>query len=226
MNPSDLTSRRRVLVAVIAAAVVLPVIVGVGVGVYGHIRGPQPTGPNGDETVTLAPGPAGPSGTSATPRPVYDTTDGETFARSVAVALFTWDTTTGDGPSDYAQVLVDVGDPTGNETSALASDVRSYLPSPEAWAQLRSHQTRQWITIESIEVPDAWADAEAQAAPGQLLPGTTAYTVTGTRHRIGVWGTEPMQTQRPVAFTVFIACESTFDTCRLLRLSGLDNPLR
>lgn len=224
MNPSDLTSRRRLLVAVIAAAVVLLVIV--GVGIYGLIRGPQPTNPEGDDAVTIAPGNTGPSGTAATPRPLHDTTDAEAFARAVAVALFTWDTTTGHGPSDYGQVLVDVGDPTGTETSGLASDVRSYLPSPEAWAQLRTHQTRQWITIDSIAIPDAWADAEEQAAPGQLLPGTTAYTVTGTRHRDGTWGTEPMHTARPVAFTVFIACEPSFDACRLLRLSGVDNPLR
>ncbi|GAB3062861.1 hypothetical protein [Sediminivirga luteola] len=224
MNPSDLTSRRRVLIAVIAAAVVLLVIV--GVGAYGLIRGPQPTGPSGDDAVTLAPGPTGPSGTSATPRPLYDTTDAEAFARSVAVSLFTWDTTGSHGPSDYAQVLVDVGDPTGTETSGLASDVRSYLPATDAWAQLRTHQTKQWITIETVEIPDAWADAETQAAPGQLLPGTTAYTITGTRHRAGIWGTEPMQTERPVSFTVFIACEPSFDACRLLRLSQVDNPLR
>ena len=68
-------------------------------------------------------------------------------------------------------------------------------------------------------------EAEAQAAPGQLLPGTTAFTVTGIRHRAGHWGENPVETDRPVAFTMFITCQPTFDHCRLLRLSRVDAPL-
>jgi|SRR5690625_1431632 len=225
MNALDVPRSRRLLISAIAGG--LAVVMLVGLGLYGLIRGPHTTNAgNGDEATTLAPvTPGPPRGVSTTPRPVRETSDPEAFIRSVTLALFTWDTT-GHEPSDHGQVLVDVGDPTGNETSALASDVRSYLPTPEAWAQLRSHQTRQWITIESIGIPDEWAEAEEQAAPGQLLPGTIAYTITGTRHRAGIWGTEPIDTERPVSFTVFIACKPTFDTCRLLRLSQVDNPLR
>jgi len=119
-----------------------------------------------------------------------------------------------------------VGDPTGNETAGLASDVRNYLPTPEAWVQLRQSHPRQWLVVDTAVVPDAWAGAVEQAAPGRLLPGTIAYTVTGIRHRSGIWGTDPVDTSHPVTFTVFVTCAPSFDTCHLLRLSGLDNPLR
>ena len=58
-----------------------------------------------------------------------------------------------------------------------------------------------------------------------LLPGATAYTVTGTRHRTGVWEGQGVTDARPVSFTIFAACPDDED-CRLLRLSALDTPLR
>jgi len=218
---------RRLMIALIAGGIA--VLLGVGIGVYGLLRGPGPNDqahpPAG--TSTTPPGAASVPPTAAgAPRPVTESPDPETFAGRVAVALFTWDTATGYDPVDYARVLADVGDPTGDEMPGLASDVRAYLPTDQAWAQLRTYQTRQWLTVEETAVPQGWADAQAQAAPGQLLPGTTAYTVTGTRHRTGIWGTEPVESSRPVAFTVFVTCAPSFDTCRLLRLSQLDNPLR
>ncbi len=91
---------------------------------------------------------------------------------------------------------------------------------------LRTYGTRQWLTIDEAFVPASWSDAVDQAAPGQLLPGTIAYTITGTRHRAGIVGTQAQETSRPIAFTLFIACEPSFDECRLLRLSEVDNPLR
>jgi len=126
-------------------------------------------------------------------------------------------------------VLSDAAD--DSEADALASDVRAYLPTAEAWAQLTTYQTRQWLTIDAATVPAAWATAEAQAAPGQLPHGATAYTITGTRHRTGIWGTMPVEATRPVSFTVLIACapparEFSASLCHLLRLSELDNPLR
>lgn len=222
--------RRRLLIAAIAGGLVLILLV--GLGVYGLLRGPaQPAGP-ADRT----PGtPAAPAPSSArppeAPQPIPLSTDAEGFARTVAEALFAWDTTTGYGPADYAQPLVDVGDPSGDETPGLASDIRSYLPTPEAWAQLRTYQTRQWLSIEAAFVPDAWEVAVAQAAPGQLPPGAIAYTIEGTRHRDGTWGTEPVEASRPVSFTVFLACsppapQFRIGPCHLLRLSQLDNPLR
>lgn len=225
MNASTVSKHRRVQIAAIAGA--LAVVVLAGIGVYGLIRGPHtnssdPHTTGQTDTVAASPRPAA---TQAGPLTIRETTRAELFARDVAAALFTWDTASGFQSSEYAQVIVDVGDPTGTETAGLAADVRTYLPSPEQWAQLRTHQTSQWLTIENLAVPESWAEAEAQAAPGQLLPGTTAYTVTGIRHREGIWGTEPVESTRPVAFTMFITCEPTFDHCRLLRLSRVDEPL-
>lgn len=232
MDPTHIAPRRRLIIAIITAVLVLALVL--GMGIYGLIRGAPTTDPRvsgapptpAPITPGSAPSTPGPAPSmSAPPRTLRTTSDSEVFARAVATALFSWDTASGHEPADYAQVLLDVGDPTGSEASGLASDVRSFLPSPQAWAQLRTHQTRQWLIIDALEVPASWALAEAQAAPGQLLPGTTAYTITGTRHRTGTWGTEPMHTERPVSFTIFLACEPSFNVCRLLRLSGLDNPL-
>lgn len=75
-------------------------------------------------------------------------------------------------------------------------------------------------------VPDAWADAAAQAKPGQLPPGAIAYTVEGIRHRDGVWNDTAETLSVPVTFTLFMACPHDGDPCYLLRISQLDNPLR
>ncbi|WP_199520875.1 hypothetical protein [Jiangella anatolica] len=203
-----------------AAAVVVVLVV--GVAIFGLARGPG----GGTES---SPSETGSPSWSTAPRPqpeqLADTADSEVFARQVARALFTWDTTSGAAPIDYAQVLVEAGDPTGTETAGLASDVRSYLPAPDVWAQLSRYRTRQWLVIDTLEVPDAWADAQEQAAPGQLLAGTTAYTATGTRHRAGTWDGERVEAEQAVSFTLFVTCRPSFEYCRLLRLSELNNPL-
>lgn len=230
----DPTARRRrtMLIAAITGGLILLILI--GVGVYGLIRGPQNTEP-ADVAATDSPTAMHPDGTSPSgPEPVVASGEPEAFAVAVAEALFTWDTTSGHGPADYAQMLADVT--ADKESDAAATDVRAYLPTPEAWAQLRTHQTKQWLTIDTIEIPTVWEDAVAQAAPGQLPDGTTAYTITGTRNRTGYWGTDPVTTTHPVAFTVFLTCtpdqaiassaDPLTETCALLRLSQLDNPLR
>lgn len=216
---------RRLMILLIVGAAVLAVLA--GVGLYGLLLAPR-SDPSPGNTAGDPPGASTrtPSPTSSTPPVVRESDDPETFARALAIALFRWDTATEFGPTDYAQVIVDVGDPSGNETAGLASDVRTYLPTADAWAQLRTMQTRQWLDINDVLVPDEWATALEQAAEGQILPGTVAYTITGIRQREGVHGTEPVTSSHEVAFTVFITCEPTFDTCRALRISELDNPLR
>ena len=47
----------------------------------------------------------------------------------------------------------------------------------------------QTIEIDDAYVPESWAAAVEQAH-GHLRPGTTAVTITGTRHRSGVWNGE------------------------------------
>ena len=213
------------LIALLAAGLVLLILA--GVGVYGLILGPRTT-----NTLTPDPVPS-PSHTPTTPGPssprlpvVPRSADPETFARNVAETLFAWDTGSELMPLDYSSVVLAVGDPSGAEQAGLASDVAAYLPTREAWLELRQYATAQHLTIEDAFVPEAWDTAVEQAQPGQLAEGTIAYTVEGTRHRTGVWNDEQVTSEHPVAFTLFIVCAPTYDTCHLLRLSQLDNPLR
>ena len=223
-SPSPSFPRGR-LVALIAAGLVLLLLA--GVGIYGLILGPRTTNTPAPDSVPS------PSHTPTTPGPsslrlpvVPRSADPETFARNVAEAIFAWNTTSALTPLDYTAAILDVGDPSGTEQAGLASDLATYLPTREAWIELRKHETRQHLTINQTVVPEAWADAVAQAQPGQIAPGTTAFTIEGTRHRDGLWNGEPVSSEHPVSFTVFIVCKPAYPTCHLLRLSQLDNPLR
>lgn len=152
------------------------------------------------------------------------TGDPETFARQVAEAIFAWNTTTLLRRTDHIEQLVAVADPTGESTPGLVSDLDDYLPTHDAWAELADYKTRQWLSIGSVTTPSKWADAEAQAG-GELLPGTAAFTIDGTRHRSGIWEDETVTSEHDVAFTVFIVCGPSYPECHLLRLSILDKPL-
>lgn len=149
----------------------------------------------------------------------------ESFARLVAHAIFDWDTTVAVPPAAYTSRLVAVADPVGESSPGLVADVATYLPTEGAWSRLRTYATRQWLTVETIEVPSLWSQAEAEAGPDGLLPGTTAYTISGVRHRSGIWEGEPVTSEHDVAFTVFIVCAPSYADCHLLRLSRLDDPL-
>ena len=212
--------RRRLIIVVTVSGVVLLVLL--AFGVYGLVRGPANESDNERPTHEATESSVVPAQTLR-PQEVLATSDPERFVRSVVRALFTWDTRHPGGPSDWAQVLVDVTD--ANEAAAVASDVRGYLPGPGMWQQLSAYGTRQWLVVESITVPDAWATALAQAAPSQLPRGASAFTVDGSRQREGTWGTEVIRTTRHVTFTVFIACRDG-EPCTLLRISQLDRPLQ
>lgn len=174
-----------------------------------------------------------PHASQATPAPAQaaailaalpSTTDPESFARSVAQALFVWDTVTLVGRSDHVAQLLKVADPTGESTVGLLSDLNGYFPTEAAWRDLAQYETRQWLAIGSVTTPTKWGQAQSQAA-GQLLPGTTAFTVRGTRQRAGMWNGEPVSSEHKVAFTIFIVCGPSYPQCHLLRLSILDKPL-
>lgn len=207
----------------ISAAVIVLLLV--GIGVYGLVSGPRTTSdPPPDRS-----SPTAPSTAERAPRelaPIPETDDPEEFARTVAEALFGWDTTTGLMPLDYTSMLLAVADPSGIEQAGLASDIAGYLPNRDTWIELRTYSTTQHLEITDVFVPEAWAEAEAQAQPGQLLPGTTAYTVEGVRHRQGIWNDEATSSAHEVAFTIFLTCPPGGDPCYLLRLSVLDQPLR
>ncbi|WP_114907004.1 hypothetical protein [Ornithinimicrobium murale] len=225
---SEPRTRRRVIAAL---AAVLLILLLAGVGIYGLITGPPTTSDtnrtneNGPGPVITAPGDPTPTTTPRLPV-VRASADPETFARNVATALFEWDTGSGFMPLDYTSVVLEVGDPSGAEQAGLASDIAAYLPTREAWIELRQYATTQHLTIEDAFVPEAWSTALEQARPGQLAEGTVAYTIEGTRHREGLWNDEHVTSEHPVSFTVFVVCGPTYETCHLLRLSQLDNPLR
>jgi hypothetical protein len=139
--------------------------------------------------------------------------------------LFDWDTASGYMPADYqAPVLADA-DPSGEETPGLISDIDTYMPTVDQWLDLATMNVTQSLTIDSAAVPADWQSVLAQAH-GQLRPGTTAVTIAGIRHRAGIWDGQNSTTSSPVSFTVFVACQPTFDRCRVLRLSQLDDPLK
>lgn len=212
--------------ALIAAAIVLMLLA--GVGVYGLLAGPtrQPaTRPSATTPPSLMPSAsASPSPTALKPPSVQESRDPDVLARNLATALFTWDTGVGLWPLDYTASILAVGDPTGVEQAGLASDVAAYLPSRGQWVELRKHATRQSLTITRAYVPDAWGEAERQAQPGQLPSGATAITIQGTRHRSGEWDGRPVGEDFTVSFTIFLACP-TGASCHVLRLSQLNNPL-
>ena len=227
--PPDPSNRRR-LVALIAAGIVLLLLA--GVGIYGLLTGPRTTStstddPNPGPSTTTEP-PTVPPGTPRAPRvpAVPRSADPAMFAQGVASTLFAWDTASGLWPLDYTSAILAVGDPSGDEQAGLASDVAAYLPNRDAWIELRHYATAQHLIIDEMFVPDAWDAALEQAQPGQLAEGTIAYTIEGTRHRTGLWNDETVTSEHPVAFTVFLVCAPSYDTCHLLRLSQLDNPLR
>lgn len=222
ITPSD-TFRRRLVVT--AAAIVL--LLGATTA-YALLSGgpdavqPRPPiwadSPASDPVVALPESPT-------VLAPIASESDPEIFARLVTEALFSWDTATIATTKDLTERLIAVADPTGESSAGLRADVANYLPMPVAWAELRRYETRQSVEITTAEVPELWSTAVEQAGPGGLLPGTTAYTIHGVRHRSGIWEGKPVTSAHDVAFTVFLVCGPTYPECHLLRLSRLDAPL-
>lgn len=185
---------------------------------------PSAAGSPATPGVTDAPGAAPPTRAGELAAALA-TDDPAEFASVVAAAIFDWETTSGQGIEEYVARLVAIADPTGEETPGLVADLASYLPTATAWGDLRTYSTRQWLEVDSVQVPSLWPQALAQAPEGALLPGSAAYTVSGVRHRAGVWQGESVASEHEVAFTVFMVCGPSYDRCHLLRLSRLDEPL-
>ncbi|PXA75708.1 hypothetical protein DCC24_09950 [Auritidibacter sp. NML100628] len=166
---------------------VLVVVVLASVGIYGLLVGPPDQSRGDGDCETPGPvltAPSDPVPTTTPRLPVVRASDDpETFARNVAIALFEWDTGSGFMPLDYTSVVLDVGNLTGAEQAGLAYDIAAYLPSRDAWLELRQYATTQHLNIDNTFIPDAWGTAVEQAQPGQLADGTVAVTIEGTLHR-------------------------------------------
>lgn len=219
---SDDLRRRRLIVAGIATALLL--IAFMTYAVLVHRSHSSSTTPRTTEqgTVELTPIETKPVVTELPTLP--STSDPETFTRQVAEAIFAWDRATLVTRTDHIEQLVTVADPTGESTPGLVADLDNYLPTQDAWVELATYETRQWLSIDSVTTPTRWAEAQAQAGDA-LLRGTTALTIHGTRHRSGVWEGEPVSSEHAVAFTIFLVCGPSYPECHLLRLSILDKPL-
>ena len=219
----DPAIRRRALIALVLTTS----LIAAAIGFYLAVGGRSPAVDRSDAPAApVAPEKQGSlSPTAAEALSIQSISSGEAFTKAVAHALFDWDTSTPIPLSQYAGRMLTVADPTGSESAGLVRDLAAYLPTADAWAQLKRYYTRQWIEIRSIQVPGRWAQAEAEAGPDGFAPGTTAYTVRGTRHRAGVWEGEDVVSTHDLSFTAFVVCAPTYPTCRLLRLSRLNDPL-
>jgi hypothetical protein len=218
--PDDLRRRRLIVVGITFGLLLISVIA------YVVLIQRSPVARSSQLDVGHRTGPRPEAG--ATPSnqiaPLPDISDPETFARQVAQAIFEWDTATLVTRTDHVEQLVTVGDPTGESTPGLVSDLDNYLPTPDAWKELAQYATRQWLSVEAVTTPTKWPEAEAQAGDS-LLPGTTAFTIDGVRHRAGVWEDAPVSSEHDVSFTVFVVCGPSYPECHLLRLSLPDQPL-
>ena len=218
--PDDLRRRRLIVVGITFGLLLISVIA------YVVLIQRSPVARSSQLDVGNRTGPRPEAG--ATPlnqiAPLPDISDPETFARQVAQAIFEWDTATLVTRTDHVEQLVTVGDPTGESTPGLVSDLDNYLPTPDAWKELAQYATRQWLSVEAVTTPTKWPEAEAQAGDS-LLPGTTAFTIDGVRHRAGVWEDAPVSSEHDVSFTVFVVCGPSYPECHLLRLSLPDQPL-
>lgn len=219
----DLTRRQ--------ACLLIGVLVGVlalGVGSYGLIAPPGHPGPGTIATTPIVQRRIAQPDEVASVDPALirltRTNDPISYARSVATALFDWDTASGYLPSDYLAAVFADADPSGEETAGLITDVATYLPTTAQWLDLARMNVTQRITISSATVPADWQSIAARSH-GELHPGTTAVTITGTRHRTGDWDGQPASSSTPISFTVFLACRPSFARCHVLRLSQLDKPL-
>lgn len=215
--------RRRRLMA-LGVAIALLLIAFITYAVLVHRSASSSTGNAGPQTNSVGTTAVETKPTAVELPALRPTSDAETFARQVAEALFNWDTATLISRTDHVEQLVPVADPTGESTPGLVSDLDNYLPTQDAWVELAQYETRQWLSIDSVATPSKWAEAEAQAGD-ELLPGTKAFTIHGTRHRSGLWEGEPVASGHEVGFTVFIVCGPSYPECHLLRLSMLDKPL-
>ena len=214
--------RRSRTIALITVAVLL---LGLGgVGVYGLLTPPRPVNPTSSPSATAPATTTNAASPQSLASPMPDR-DPQAFARLVAETLFDWDTTV-DTPSAIRDRLLVWADPTGDETNGLVCDLGMYLPDPDTWATLRSYATVQTLRIDSVETPSSWPGVVASASPGQLLPGTSAWTVTGVRHREGVAFGQPTSVDRPVSFTMFVTCAPSFPDCHMMRVGQPDNPMQ
>lgn len=222
MRTNTYTSHRRRLTnaALLVGALAAVLFAASGIWLSTSQGGQRDDVPN--QRPTPVPAPSSPAPTVPPPA---GQSDPRRFATEAAEMVFEWDTTTTTNTDSYFARLVAIADPGGVESDGLVGDLTTYLPSHEAWRHLREYETRQHLEVISVKVPSTWEATAREGRAFGLQRGTTAYTITGIRHRTGTWNGERVATRHRVSFTVFIICGPRYPTCYLLRLSRLDHPL-
>lgn len=215
---------RRLIIALAVAGIAVAALA--GVGIYGLLTGPPERPEPGASPSSSAEAPRpGPAGGDSPLVPIAATDDAETFARSIALALFEWDTMRTGSPVTIVEHLMEAAEPGGNEAHGLYQDVQGYLPTAQQWRQLREYETRQRLSIQALFVPESWPAIVADPANG-IIESIVAVTVDGVRIREGGWHGQETVKEFPVSFTLFVSCAPDDDRCYLLRLSALDLALR
>lgn len=199
--------RRRILVLVVAAAGTASLIAAVAAGLYGlGPREPAPAAPH--------PAPASTSRAAAI-------SPADRLALDVADALFRWDTMHDAGPQQVVQRVFDQARPPENERAGLGADLAGYLPTADAWDQLREFHTRQELHVQRVLTPATWAGIDKTGLPS----GVDARTVEGARLRDGYAFGADVRSEHPVSFTIFMTCPPDDGPCVGLRVSRLNDPL-
>ena len=140
------------------------------------------------------------------------TSDPEVFAREVAEALFAWDTAHARSrrPTTSSNSSRSPTRPASPRRACCPTSA-NYLPTHDAWPELREYQTRQWLDITSVAVPDLWAEAvdagRARRAAARHR-GVHRSTASGTAPAI--WEGAPVTSAHDVAFTVFVVCGPSY----------------
>ncbi|WP_156366546.1 hypothetical protein [Microbacterium sp. No. 7] len=153
--------------------------------------------------------------------PVAAASPADRLAVRVAEALFGWDTTMDSEPGDAVQRLMAVADPPVEEAAGLERDLAYYLPTADAWAQLREYGTRQELIVQRVFPPTTWSAVDTSILP----QGIHARTVEGIRVRHGHTFGADIRTEHPVSFTIFLTCPPDGGRCVALRVSRLNDPL-
>jgi hypothetical protein len=199
--------RRRILLLAVAALAAASLIAAVAAGLYGlGLRGPAPTA-------------ARPSHAPASPADA--TSPADRLALGVADALFRWDTMHHAGPQQIVQRVIDQARPPDDERAGLEADLAGYVPTGDAWDQLREFHTRQELQVQRVLTPATWAGVDKTGLPS----GVDARTVEGVRLRDGYAFGADVRSEHPVSFTIFMACPPEGGPCVALRVSRLNDPL-
>jgi hypothetical protein len=129
-------------------------------------------------------------------------------ARSVAAALFSYDTRT--SQAEWRQSVLRVASIA--DGSPAAQDIDALIPNGPQWAQMAAVGQRATFAVSEVHVPDLWRQTVAEHP--ELPPGAVGLTVNGTQ-RV-VW--EGGSSQASLSVTLLLLCPPTTERCAVSRV--------